>query len=87
MPLFVKFTRKSGLSARTGADLLELGLNYRLICKTCPLLLDLPGNRDGFLPKSVLLDDRVTKFKNFKKEQHCYILRSVGTGIKLWAYL
>ena len=47
-PFLLDLPGNRELSARTGADLLELGLNYRLICKTCPFLLDLPRNRGLF---------------------------------------
>ena len=61
-----------GLFGGTGADLLELGLNYRLICKTCPFLLDLGD------PKACC--------ENFKKETHCYICRSFRTAQHIFGF-
>ena len=39
----LKISKKNSIV--TYSDLLELGLNYGLICKTCPFLLDLSGNQ------------------------------------------
>ena len=49
MSLFVKVIMKLGLFAGIGTDLVELGLNYGIICKTCLLLLYIPWYRHYLL--------------------------------------